>query len=120
MRRAATQLCELTGGDADPRCQSAHDCLKRAEEQVRAHCPSCFLVRARLELLERFLKRAGLGQAARDRLEVGRVDVGVDRHVAVALIEDRALADRDQGGGERLADERLEAPRRSSFRRRAW
>jgi hypothetical protein len=41
MRRAATQLCELAGGDGDARCQSAHERLKHAEEQVRAHCASC-------------------------------------------------------------------------------
>jgi hypothetical protein len=41
MRRAATQLCALTGGESDPRCQSANDRVKHAEEQVRAHCPSC-------------------------------------------------------------------------------
>jgi hypothetical protein len=41
MRRAATQLCGLTGGDDDARCQSAHERVKHAEQQVHDHCPAC-------------------------------------------------------------------------------
>lgn len=40
MRRSANRLCGLTSQD-DPRCVNVVDRLERAEQRVKANCPSC-------------------------------------------------------------------------------